>query len=45
MRLFLDSFFIIILILEKDDLHEKSVFIERKRNIINKCYISNLFFE
>jgi predicted nucleic acid-binding protein len=43
MKCFLDSSFIIALIMEKDDLHKKAIKLENKEKISeNECYISNL---
>lgn len=42
MKLFLDNSFITSLILEKDDLHKKSLLLKEKGILKNECYISNL---
>lgn len=42
MKVFLDSSFIIALILENDDLHQKAILLKEKGILSDKCYISNL---
>lgn len=42
MKIFLDSSFIIDLILEKDDLNHKAILLKEKEILKNDCYISNL---
>ena len=42
MKIFLDSSFIIALIIDKDDLSEKAILLKEKGILKNECYISNL---